>query len=133
MDTTTHSRRFRFERALLAFVFLAAGTGKLVGAAPMTAMFAHFGFGTAFLRFIGAAEVAGAVGLFLPRVTALAAAGLAIVMIGAISEHVLHDPILHALPPLLLLGLCCRIAYATLDELTAAPLDRRDEPAGLPT
>ena len=111
-------------RGIVALVFLAAGTGKLVGAAPMVEMFAHFGFGPGFMRFIGTAEVAGAIGLFLPRVAPLAAAGLAIIMIGAIVQHVLHGMAAQAVPPVLFLASCGYLAYAKRGEL--APAHRAD-------
>src|SRR4026207_1069820 len=75
-------------QGLLAALFLFAGVVKLVlpaeqlmGSVPMPVLF---------IRFIGVVEVLGAIGLILPALlrirpglTPLAAAGLAIVMIGA--------------------------------------------------
>ena len=59
-----------------------------------------------FLRFIGVAEVCGALGLVLPwalsiqpRLTPLAAGGLVIIMIGATVVTVLTGPIAGALVP----------------------------------
>ena len=75
-------------QALLAALFLFAGAMKLV--IPIAALEAQSGMSGEFLRFIGLAEFLGAVGLVLPgltriqtRLTPLAAAGLAIIMIGA--------------------------------------------------
>ncbi len=75
-------------QGLLAAVFLFAGGMKLV--LPVEALAGPVAFPGAFLRFIGAAEVLGAVGLILPlalrilpRLTAVAGAGLTIIMIGA--------------------------------------------------
>ena len=75
-------------QALLALVFLWAGGMKLV--LPIEVMTKQMPLPGAFLRFIGAAEVLGAIGLVLPgllrirqELTALAACGLAIIMIGA--------------------------------------------------
>jgi hypothetical protein len=75
-------------QGLLAAVFLFAGVAKLV--LPPEALAGPVAFPIAFLRFIGAAEVLGAVGLIvplalrlLPGLTAVAAAGLLIIMIGA--------------------------------------------------
>ncbi|HEU5453955.1 MAG TPA: DoxX family protein [Terriglobales bacterium] len=73
---------------LLAALFLFAGGFKLV--APIAEMTQQMAMPGWFLRFIGSAEVLGAVGLILPsalrvlpKLTALAAAGLVVIMIGA--------------------------------------------------
>jgi hypothetical protein len=75
--------------ALLAALFLFAGGFKL--AAP-TAQLAHVSpFSAGFLKFIGACEVLGALGLVLPGLfrvrlglIPLAAAGLVVIMVGAV-------------------------------------------------
>src|SRR5437016_997135 len=97
-------RRFRHDRAasgnrvmnralwilqgLLAALFLFTGGTKLV--LPIEEMTKQVPLPGLFLRFIGVAEVLGAIGLILPGLlhiqpglTPLAAAGLVIIMIGA--------------------------------------------------
>lgn len=75
-------------QALLAALFLFAGVIKLV--LPPEALAGPIALPIAFLRFIGMAEVLGALGLVLPgllrvrrELTPLAAAGLVIIMTGA--------------------------------------------------
>ena|SRR5690242_9025943 len=75
-------------QGLLAALFLFAGGAKLV--LPAEAMKGPIELPVAFLRFIGAAELLGAIGLIIPWLTRirpvltlLAAAGLVIIMIGA--------------------------------------------------
>jgi DoxX-like family len=75
-------------QALLALLFLFAGGAKLL--MPIAEMTKQMPLPALFLRFIGAAEVLGAIGLILPGVlriaqglTSLAAAGLVIIMAGA--------------------------------------------------
>ena len=75
-------------QALLALLFLYAGGLKLV--LPVEEMTRQIPMPGAFLRFIGVAEVLGAIGLIVPGLTRirpgltpLAAAGLVIIMIGA--------------------------------------------------
>jgi uncharacterized membrane protein YphA (DoxX/SURF4 family) len=83
---------------VLALFFLAAGATKLaqskekLGENPRMGWTRDFSAGT--LKFIGTAEVLGALGLILPAVldiapilVPLAACGLAIIMIGAIITH----------------------------------------------
>jgi uncharacterized membrane protein YphA (DoxX/SURF4 family) len=82
------NRRLWILQGLLAALFLFAGVTKLV--LPIEQMTAQVPLPGLFLRFIGVAEVLGAIGLILPGLlhirpglTPLAAAGLVIIMIGA--------------------------------------------------
>src|SRR6266536_4128532 len=75
-------------QGLLALAFLFAGGMKLI--LPIEEMTKQTPLPGLFLRFIGVAEVLGAVGLILPGLlrirpglTPLAAAGLVIIMLGA--------------------------------------------------
>src|SRR5438445_8506374 len=75
-------------QGLLAALFLFAGDAKLV--LPLDQMTGPVALPGWFLRFIGVAEMLGAIGLLLPGLlrirpglTSLAAAGLVIIMIGA--------------------------------------------------
>ncbi len=75
-------------QGLLAALFLFAGGMKLV--LPIEAMTSSVPLPGAFLRFIGVAEMLGALGLLLPGLfgvrrdlTPLAAAGLVVIMTGA--------------------------------------------------
>jgi DoxX-like family len=77
-------------QGLLALVFLFAGGIKLV--LPIEAMTQQMPMPGWFLRFIGVAEVLGAVGLILPwllsirsGLTPLAACGLVVIMVGAVT------------------------------------------------
>ena len=77
-------------QGLLAALFLFAGGMKLAIPADALAQQAHMP--GLFLKFIGLAEVLGAIGLILPvllnimpRLTSVAAIGLVIIMIGAVS------------------------------------------------
>src|SRR4051795_12912983 len=75
-------------QGLLAALFLFAGAMKLI--TPVEVLSAMSPFPAEFIRFIGVCEVLGAFGLILPYalrilpgLTALAAAGLVVIMIGA--------------------------------------------------
>ena len=94
-SSTTHETYPRKTLALLwtiqgalALLFLFAGGVKL--AAPAAELAQQSSLSPLFLKFIGLAEVAGALGLVLPGIlrvgrglTSLAAAGLVIIMVGA--------------------------------------------------
>ncbi len=75
-------------RVLLAIEFAGAGLMKLAAAEPMVVLFADIGAGQWLRYVVGALELAGAVGLVLPRLAGLAALGLAALMTGALVTHV---------------------------------------------
>ncbi|WP_433007811.1 DoxX family protein [Kribbella sp. CA-294648] len=89
--TTTTTKKVRLGavglwilQLFLAAEFVMAGVMKLAGNALMVEMFAELGAGQ-WLRFlVGALEVAGAIGVLIPRLTGLAALGLALLMGGAV-------------------------------------------------
>ncbi|GAB3290832.1 DoxX family protein [Parasphingorhabdus pacifica] len=92
-DTAPNSRRGRRSgttvvlwvcQVLVALLFVMAGAVKLAGAVEAVAMFEVIGAGQWFRYFTGVVELAGAVGLLIPRLAGLAAAGLICVMIGAL-------------------------------------------------
>ena len=70
-------------QVLLALMFAMAGIVKLIGDPAMVEMFATIGIGQWFRYFVGALEVAGAVGVLVPRLSGLAALGLVCLMAGA--------------------------------------------------
>ena len=75
---------------LMSLAFLAAGSAKLAGVPMMHAEFATMGLPDWFAYFIGAAEVAGALGLYVRQTSAWAAAGLFIITLGAIYFHLTY-------------------------------------------
>jgi putative oxidoreductase len=70
-------------QALLALMFAMAGLSKVFGAPAMVEMFSTIGIGQWFRYVVGASEIAGAVGVLVPRLSGLAALGLACLMVGA--------------------------------------------------
>jgi len=93
-----------------ALAFLAAGLSKLAGAAAMVAVFEAVGVGQWFRYLTGVLEVAGGIGLLIPRYSFYAAVLLAAVMVGAVAAHL---TVLGGSPaaPLFLLALTATIAY----------------------
>jgi putative oxidoreductase len=96
--------------ALLALPLLLAGGAKLAGVPQLHASFGILGLPSWFGYFIGAAEVAGALGLFILPLQRLAAAGIAPIMAGALFFHLKHTPWAEGLPALLLLALSLWLA-----------------------
>jgi putative oxidoreductase len=98
--------------ALATLAYLGAGGAKLSGAEEMVQSFTKYGLPIEFMYFIGACEVAGAIGLWLNMTVVvpwplrrLAALGLAVIMVGAITMHVLNDPVTQAIPAAVLLAI----------------------------
>jgi len=103
-------------QGLLAALFLFSGGMKLV--LPIEAMAGPITLPGPFLRFIGVAEVLGAVGLILPgalriqqQLTPIAAAGLVIIMIGATVVTALPGALAPALVPFAVGLLAASVAY----------------------
>jgi len=101
---------------LLAALFLFAGVSKLI--LPIEAMAGPVALPGWFLRFIGVAETMGAFGLILPGLfkiklvlTPLAAAGLAIIMVGATVITGIGGPVTGAAIPLSIGLLAASVAY----------------------
>lgn len=105
-------------QVLLALLFLFAGSMKLIMPIEIMLSLMPVPLPGLFLRFIGTAEVTGAIGLILPGLlrirpglTPLAAACLVIIMIGATVVTLLGGEIAAALFPLVVVLLCAAVAY----------------------
>jgi uncharacterized membrane protein YphA (DoxX/SURF4 family) len=103
-------------QGLLAALFLFAGVSKLI--MTVEEMTRDVPMPGAFLRFIAVAEILGAIGLILPGLlrirpglTPLAAAGLAIIMIGATAVTLTYMGLAMALVPLVVGILAVFVAY----------------------
>jgi uncharacterized membrane protein YphA (DoxX/SURF4 family) len=106
-------------QALLAALFLFAGGMKLVmPIEEMTKQMPQMPMPGWFLRFIGVCEVLGALGLILPGLlrirpglTSLAAAGLVIIMIGAVAITLVAGDVMAALISAVVGILAAFVAY----------------------
>lgn len=94
---------------LAALAFVGAGSMKLMGTPEMHMSFANMGLPTWFGYFIGTCEVAGGIGLLIRKLSAPAAAGLAIIMLGALGYHVTFPPLMAGIGALILLILVVTI------------------------
>ena len=106
---------------LLALLFLFAGVTKVV--LPMDVLLQNASpnqvqLPELFIRFIGVCETLGALGLILPGVfhrqqylIPLAAAGLVVIMIGAVIVTAMGDGVVAGIGPLVVGLLCAFVAY----------------------
>jgi putative oxidoreductase len=74
-------------QVVLAFQFGGGGLLKLTGSPEMVDLFASIGAGQWFRYVVGTLEVAGAAGLLVPRLSGLAALGLAGLLVGATATN----------------------------------------------
>jgi uncharacterized membrane protein YphA (DoxX/SURF4 family) len=108
-------------QVLLALLFLFAGGTKLVLSPEVLAAMGspnQVHLPGLLIKFLGVCEILGGLGLVLPslfrtqrQLTPLAAAGLLIIMIGAVVLTIIGDGILAALPPLIVGLLCAFVAF----------------------
>ena len=121
-------------QVLLALLFLFAGGTKLVIPPDVLASMGspnQIPLPGWLVRFVGAAEVLGALGLILPGLlrikpwlTPLAAAGLAVIMTGAVALTVAADGMGAGLAPLLVGLLAAFVAYGRW-RLAPSPLGHK--------
>lgn len=102
-------------QGIFATVFLFAGASKLV--MPAEELTKNSDFSIEFLRFIGACELLGGIGLVLPALlrirpalTPLAAAGLVVIMIGATIASLDTETPAHAIGPAIISALLAWVA-----------------------
>lgn len=102
---------------LLGALFIFSGSAKLfLQPVEVRAAFVHYGYAAWFGTFIGVCELLGGIGLLIPRLAALAAGGLSIIMVGAFFTHVVHHEYSHSLGPLILLTLLVLTIYMRVRE-----------------
>jgi putative oxidoreductase len=101
----------------LAAMFVMAGASKLVGTAPMVALFNAIGIGQWFRYATGLIEVGSAIALLVPRAAVFGALVLVPTMIGALLTQLL---IVHAspVPPAVLLVGTAAVLWVRRRELS---------------
>ena len=114
-------------QVLLAVGFGLAGAMKLTMAAAQAAVLMP-GMPIELLRFIGTAEVAGALGMLLPAIsriypilTAWAGVGLATIMVLAAALHLSKGEFSNLPPVLVLLALASFVAWGRFKKAPIAP------------
>jgi len=118
-------------QALLAAMFLMAGATKLMsGSADLVAMGMGWAENAPFalIKFIGLAEVAGALGLILPtatrimpHLTKLAAAGLAVIMVLAAGVHIVRGEFEVVPMNVVLFALAALVIWGRTNKAPIAP------------
>ncbi len=76
---------------ILAVIFLLSGGAKLAGLSFEVTAFERWGYPLWFMYFTGSAEVAGGLALAANLLRQFAAPALALLMVGAVATHLLHQ------------------------------------------
>ncbi len=121
--TKTNKIVYNVLRVILTALFLFSAYAKLSGDPMQVAGFATAHLPVWFMYFIGAAELAGAIGLWIPKLVKWAVCGLQIIMVGAIVTTAIFVSIPMAILPLVvgvLLWYVCTLAKK--GEGAAAPM-----------
>ncbi|WP_063064838.1 DoxX family protein [Nocardia violaceofusca] len=94
------------------FFVIASGLPKMVGQSDAVRIFHDIGWGDWFRYFTGLVEISGGIGLLVPRLSWLAAAGLSITMVcAAATQAFVMDAPAGAIFPLVLVAVFAWIAY----------------------
>ncbi|MEZ5040657.1 MAG: DoxX family protein [Saprospiraceae bacterium] len=111
MNKKTRNILLWVSRIIMGVGFLLASVGKLLHAPSIIKMFNEWGFPDQFYFLIGIIEIIGAILLLIPKTSKYAALGLIGLMIGASITHMLNDPIVELIRPLIFLMFLGMIVY----------------------
>ena len=106
------TRNYPLAIALVVLYVGAGGAAKLAGLPYVHSSFPKLGLPAWFGYFIGAVEVLGCLGLLVRPLSALAALGIGVIMIGATYYDAAYTPVIQAVPALVLTTLCIYIFFA---------------------
>ncbi len=103
---------------ILASMFIGAGASKVGNTQEMVQVFSSFGLPVWFMYLIGCIEIIGGLMLLVPALTGFSAFGLTIIMVGALSCHLMFTPISQGIPAIIALGM---LAYVVVTRKVAIP------------
>jgi uncharacterized membrane protein YphA (DoxX/SURF4 family) len=115
----THRQRQALS-ALLSLMFLMPASFKLLNVSIAVQHFTTWGIPLWMMHVIGASELAGAVGLLVPRTRLAAAYALFLLMVGGLLTHLTHGEYLFALMPIAYGGGLYLLMKDSLPELLSA-------------
>lgn len=116
------------ERLIISLLFGVAGIAKLAALDLETEAFARWGFPAGFMYFIGVLEVAGALGLWMSRLSAFVVLCLSALAVGALGTRLVFAEWGMAAVTAVLLAVCLHYAWRRRGELFA--VDRPYEAPG---
>jgi putative oxidoreductase len=96
---------------LLALFFSVMGLPKMLGVGGWAGRFAAWGYPPWFVVLVGAGEIVGAVLLLIPPLATQGAAGLSVIMLGAVATHLVHGESVRVVVPVTLFTLLILVAW----------------------
>jgi putative oxidoreductase len=117
MSTNARNYPLWIAITLVALYVGAGGIAKLAGIPYVHSSFPKLGLPAWFGYFIGVCEVLGCIALFIRPLRALAALGIAIIMVGATYYHAVYTPVFQAAPAFVLLILTSHIFWTARADL----------------
>lgn len=103
-------------RGIISLGFLLASSGKLFQSEAVINMFQEWGYVNGFYLLIGICELLLAILILVPKTSLYSAIGLIILMTGALGTHLLHDPLLEIIRPLVFMVLLAAVLYLEMKK-----------------
>lgn len=97
---------------ILAAMLGASGAFKIAGVQSMADNYANWGYPAFMLFVVGAAELLGVILLLLPKTASFASGWLGLIMVGAITTHVMAGEWGGSIVPMVLFGLLTVVGWA---------------------
>jgi uncharacterized membrane protein YphA (DoxX/SURF4 family) len=94
------NRQLQTLAVIMSVMFLPTAMFKLTGFYLAVEFFTKWGIPLWMMRFIGASELAGAIGLLVPRTRPAAAFALLLLMVGGLVTHLTHGEYFFAVMPI---------------------------------
>ncbi len=99
-------------RVLLSLGFLAAAIPKFLPGSGWHERFVAWGYPSWFVPLVGALEVLGVIGMWVPRASVASMALLAVVLLEASYANLSHPPVLQAARPVIFLAMLTALFWA---------------------
>lgn len=111
-------------QVLMGILYLIEGVPKVISIPEVVVMFENWGYPYGFYLIIGGLELLGGFLLFHPKSAGYASIFLSVVMIGAMSTHIIHDEGLIVLRPIAyMIGLGVVFYYRFIEEMKKDDLE----------
>lgn len=114
------NRQRQMISGLLSLMFVVPASFKLTNFSLAVEHFTTWGIPFWMMHVIGASELAGAIGLLVPRTRLVAAYALFLLMVGGLLTHLTHGEYLFALMPIAYGGGLFLLMKESLPELLSA-------------
>lgn len=103
-------------KIIISVGFLLASSGKLFQSETVITMFREWGYFNVFYLIVGICELLLAILILVPKTSLYSAVGLFILMIGALGTHLLHDPLLEIVRPLVFMIFLAIVLYSEMKK-----------------